>query len=245
MRYNIEGFNSNEPVVAVIFAGRINGYEHNLNKIQDIINDYNPIFFCSLNEDKGSDYINKFTNTFNIKEDQINIEKTVLPEWINSFMNENEITSIKPYNMYSMFYHEHKAFNLIEEYQVKYNIKFTTVLYHRADLQSTDKLIMNIPNYNTIYLSDERSYYGVNDRMAYGNVDTMKKYCNTVNNLDTILVKSNIIYNHPQYNTFLNPEMILFNSLQHENLIINKIKYNTNLYIYRNNKCIEFNECNN
>ena len=252
MHCKIEGFNTNQPSVAIIFVGRINGYEECLDNLLYITNKYNPTVFCSLNEDKSSDYINNFCNTFNIKDDQINIEQTILPEWINTFMNMNGIITedvangiigISAYKMYSMYYHQYRAFNLIEKYQLNNNMVFDIVLYYRADMKSTDTLELNMPDDNTVYLPNERGYYGVNDRIAYGNFDTMKKYCNTVNNLDRILVKSNII-DYDNCHRCLNSEIILLYNLNYENILINKIQYNTDLFKNRNNKCIELNQCN-
>jgi hypothetical protein len=242
--YKSEGFRNEMGNVAILFAGRISSYEHVYKKLEDIKVQYNPVVFCSINEATPTSYTNNFCDMFGIKPTQRNIEQTVLPKWVNDFVIDNYITGLTALNTYSMFYHENKAFNLLERYQVDNNIRFDIVLYYRADLDSTDTLTLNIPADNTIYLSDERHYFGVNDRMAYGNYISMKKYCSLVEKLNKILIKENVIFNSDLYTNFLNPEMILSYHLNNENLHINKINYNTDLYKFRNDKCKKFNECN-
>ena len=244
IRYKPEGFDNKQPTVAILFAGRVKTYEYVYNKLEAIKLKYNPVAFCSINETATTGYINNFCDMFNIKEAQLNIEQTILPNWISDFVFENHIQTMNPLNMYSMFYHQNKAFKLLEKYQNDNNMIFDIVLYYRADLDSTDTLVLNTPTDNTVYIPSERDYFGVNDRMAYGNYLTMKKYCSVVEKMETIVIKENIINNNEYYSNLLNPEMILLHHLMNEKVNINKIDYNTDLYKFRNNKCTSFNECN-
>ena len=65
--------------IAVYFAGRIQGYEDCMEQLLQIKNDYNPIFFMSLNMDSSEvTNLDKFKELFSIEDDCVHIEKTIL-----------------------------------------------------------------------------------------------------------------------------------------------------------------------
>jgi len=207
--------------VAILFAGRIKAYQHVLPKLLEIKNTYKPVIFCSLNKESNTpEDIKSFCAEFNIPEEQSNIEQTVLPPWLNSCRPMTH--HIRPTGVYSMFYHENKAFHLIEKYQEKNSMKFDCVLYYRADMDSKDKLIMSMPENNTIYIPNTSigEYGGYNDRMAYGSYESMKVYCNLIHSLEGIYCKNHALYD---------PESILKEYLKNTGMKITKIAYNTDL----------------
>jgi len=74
------------PKIAVYFAGRIQGYEECLEQLLQIKNDYNPIFFMSLNMDSNeveSTYIKNFKDIFSIQPECLEAEKTILPDFLD------------------------------------------------------------------------------------------------------------------------------------------------------------------
>lgn len=76
----VEGYQEQKPEkVAMIFSGRIKGYKQVLSKLQKIVNTYNPVIFCSLNDTVYTDEIEQFCKDLNIPKSQVNIEQTVLP----------------------------------------------------------------------------------------------------------------------------------------------------------------------
>jgi hypothetical protein len=87
---------------------------------------------------------------------------------------------------FSQYYHKYRCFHLLEAYQQKYNIKFNCIIIFRADVDSSDEFIVKPPEENTIYIPEGKDYYGLNDQIAYGNYESMKKYCDGVNSLKTI-----------------------------------------------------------
>ena len=212
--------------VAILFAGRIKAYQHVLPKLLEIQNTYNPVIFCSLNKESNTpEDIKSFCAEFNIPEEQSNIEQTVLPPWLNSCRPVANLSN--PPGVYSMFYHENKAFHLIEKYQEKNSMKFDCVLYYRADMDSKEKLIMSMPENNTIYIPNTLDYGGYNDRMAYGSYESMKVYCNLIHSLEGIYCKNHALNN---------PESILKEYLKNTGMKITTIAYNTELHPLRNEK---------
>jgi hypothetical protein len=213
---------SNQPQnIAILFAGRVSSYEFVLNNLLDIKNRYNATIYCSLNELQYTEYIDKFCKDLSIPREHINIESTPFPDFLNHVQN---YQSNNPKNGYSMFYHENKAFNMIAN-DVNNGKKFDCILYYRADIDSPDKLQIEMPKENTVYIPSNHDYNGINDRMAYGNFETMKKYCNVISSIDSSakLDRSS-------------PEMILKNYILSQGIDISRIQYNTRLYLKRNEK---------
>ena len=215
--------------VAMFFVGRIKHYtdvEANLMKIKA---KYNPTFFCSLNKKVKSDYIKTFCDKFGIQDSQINLETTVIPDWVKTLPKEGE-TSYD--NTYSMFYHMNKAFQLIEAYQTKNKMKFDCVLLYRADMGSSDVLQLELPLENTIYIPLDHDYRGLNDQLAYGSFNTMKKTCECVKNIQKICKEQGVLYN---------PEAIYKKHIMNEGLNISRFKYVYSLLDSRNQPLAAYN----
>jgi hypothetical protein len=218
----VEGYQEQKPEkVAMIFSGRIKGYKQVLSKLQKIVNTYNPVIFCSLNDTVYTDEIEQFCKDLNIPKSQVNIEQTVLPNWAGKCRLVNPVL-----NVYSMFYHQNKAFKLLEKYQEQKFMTFDCILYYRADMNSTDTLNLMVPLKKTVYLPNDRGYGGYNDRMAYGDFDAMKAYCGLVDSFEGLCVN--------QYQT--NPESMLRTYLSQNHINVFGIPYNTDLYEKRNEK---------
>lgn len=209
--------------IALIFCGRIKGYSHVIPKLKEIINKYNPEIFLSVNESFYTDEIEQFSKDLKVPKSNMNVEFTLLPEWTDKCKLMNPII-----NTYSMFYHQNKSFTLLEEYQKTNKMIFDCILYYRADMNSKDMLDMRIPLKNTVYIPNDRGYGGFNDRMAYGDYESMKIYCSLIHSFEDLCVGDEK----------KNPEMILKTYLLNTKINIVKVTYNTDLHYSRNNKLI-------
>ena len=201
--------------VAVLFAGRVKGYEKGLSKLLGFKTRYTPTYYCSLNEPEYTDEIDKFCKLFDISPERIHIESTPDPGFFHGIRC---YTSKSPKQAYSMFFHENKAFSLIEKDVIQNNIHYDCVLYCRADIISRDTLELVIPVPNTIYVPDGEDFFGVNDRLAYGDYNTMKKYCSVIHDLTSA-----------QSMNGTNPEGILKRHLEKQLLDFVRFRYDTNL----------------
>jgi hypothetical protein len=211
--------------VAILFSGRIKGYQHVIHKLLEIKNKYYPVIFCSLNEVEYTQDIHGFCEALNIPKTKahVNIEQTVLPDWADKCNMMNPTL-----NVYSMFYHENKAYSMLEEY-MNNNEPFDCVLLYRADMDSTDVLELTVPEKNTIYLPKDREYGGYNDRMAYGDVYSMKIYCNLINVFENLCSGKD--------GDEVNPETMLNRYLKlSADIKVVMIDYNTDLHQSRNDK---------
>ena len=208
--------------VAVLFAGRITGYVPVLDKLIEIKKRYAPTYYCSLNKPTKDEEVANFSKDLGISSENINTETTPSPEFLNAV---KDYKSNSTHNGYSMFYHENKAFSLIEKDVIENKKQYDCLLYCRADIDSPDRLHLEMPRPNTIYIPEGFDYAGYNDRMAYGNADSMKKYCSIIATLTS-----------PESMNGTNPEGILKRHLDSEKLEIVRFKYKTCLRKERSKK---------
>jgi hypothetical protein len=208
------GGNIIPPKVAIFFVGRISGFEHTKINLLKIKNKFNPICFCSLNESTLTGNTKKFCELFDVTNmnEQVRIEKTVLPKSLVLKPN----ISLNPKNVYSMFYHQKHVMHLIEAYQKKHNILFDCVIYYRADIATQDDLNIHDLANNTVYIPHGSDSIGINDRMAYGNFEAMKKYTSSIDLINNMGVIE------------LYPEVILKKNLDAHKLNVERIQYNAN-----------------
>ena len=173
--------------IAIFFSGRIKGYEHTFSHLKSIIDKYNPIFFTSLNQESEDEYTKTFCEKFNIKTDQINYEKTILPDSLKDVNSGSHVL-----NTYSMFYHNYKGFSLIEKYQTSHNIHFDVIVKYRAEINASDILKFDETENDKLYIPNGLDYGGINDQIAYGDFNIMKKYCELGNgNIEKLYIEKN------------------------------------------------------
>ena len=231
---NTESFQEEVPKnVAVIFSGRIKGYTYVEQNLEALQKKYNATFFISLNKEQKSEYIDRFCKKFNIGDEQAIIQKSVSPEWIRSFDVWYNVPEGHVDYMYSMVKNIHSAFSLIAPYQEKHNTQFDCILFYRADIHSEQIINITMPQENTVYIPEGADHYGINYQVAYGNYDTMKKYCDLVNNIQKLCGEQHISYN---------PETLLKHHLQNEGLNIVRFPFNYSLHPKRHEPIPEYDD---
>jgi len=175
--------------LAILIVGRIKGYTHVEQTLMHLQKQYNATFFCSLNKKHRSAYIDTFCKKFNIGDDQLNLELLKTPEHILHY----PAFYTNPHNLYSFFYHLNKSFEVLEKYQDKHRVKYNCVLLYRADIESSEDLQIVPPEKDTVYIPIAKDAWGINGEIAYGDFHTMKKYCNLVNLLETLIKDPHIV----------------------------------------------------
>ena len=215
--------------VAILFAGRIKAYENVKDKLLKIKNIYNATIFCSINKKTKSDYINTFCNTFDIKDSQLNLELTVVPPMIYDLYRDDNTSYDRTY---SMFYHIKKAFDLVTNYQTVNNMTFDCILFYRADIDNFDTLAINHPEKRSVYIPEGNDHGGISDLCAYGDYDTMNKYCNVINSIEHICKSQHVKFH---------PETILHKHLLNNSLNIIRFPYNFVLHPSRKNSNPDYN----
>lgn len=176
---------SQKPKVAVFFSGRVAAYEYSQFSLLELQRKYNATFFCSLNREAPSPYVQHFCDIFSIMSDQVSYEKAVNPEWFTPYLETPRIA-----NLYATLYHNKRAFNLIESYMEKYNMRFDIVLFYRADLLVLTHLLeLKPPQPNAVYIPVDIGLKnveppGINGYIAYGDVKSMKLYTSAIDHLE-------------------------------------------------------------
>jgi hypothetical protein len=125
-----------------------------------------------------------------------------------------------------MFYNTFKAFQLLEKYERNHKMKFNCIIFYRADIDSSEILDINIENDNDIYIPDGNDYGGINGLIAYGSNNSMKVYCNLVNNIDKMCREQHVTFH---------PETLLKKHLENNSIIIKRFPYEYSLHKSRHN----------
>jgi len=115
-------------------------------------------------------------------------------------------------NMTCHFINKNRVFTLLEEYMNKNNTQYDCVVSLRVDCIFKKKLSFHNLKDNTIYIpaGEDHGLKGVNDQIAYGKLDVMRKY-NSINPVD--LLEKKLSIPHPET---LNLANILFHNLNIE-----------------------------
>ena len=174
--------------VAILYCGRIKGYTNVEQVLLNLQRKYNATVFCSLNKKTKSDYIKTFCEKFGISDERLNLEPTKTQEHIYAGITlcDLNMTLFDKERTYSQYFHKYRCFRLLEAYQQKYGIKFNCVILFRADVNSQEEFVIKRPEEETLYIPEGKDYYGLNDQIAYGNYESMKKYCDGVNSVKTV-----------------------------------------------------------
>jgi hypothetical protein len=148
------------PKVAILFSGRIKGYENVKDNLESIKKAYNPIVFCSLNKRFNSEYIKGFCDFMGITTDQLKLIRSprvpnVLldnpkvhadPDWVRGIKHGNSEGKEGRYSgAYSYMFQMKSVYELMEEYQKRNNMVFDIVLSYRADIDTKEKLELAYP----------------------------------------------------------------------------------------------------
>ena len=194
--------------IAIFFGGRANGITPH---VKELLEYKNVIPFVSAS---FSQINNSNTPTL-----QCNIEDAPFPEYLHSVPIYGHT---KPKNVYSMFYHNKKCMDLIENYEKDNNMKFDIVIKYRNDIDTSQALNLYNPplSDNTINIPNINDWGGINDQIAYGSKVAMKKYCSLIDNYQKYILEDKII-NHP--------ESILKHHLVSNNLTVQRFVFSYSL----------------
>jgi hypothetical protein len=106
------------------------------------------------------------------------------------------------------FTNKNRVFQLFEKYKEK-GIHYDCVISLRIDLVFSNNFILDNLEDNTIYIPDGRDYRdGINDQIAYGKIDVMKKH-NSISPVE--LLEKGLSYPHPETLHYAN---LKFNNIQ-------------------------------
>lgn len=117
------------------------------------------------------------------------------------------------------FINKKRVFKLLEEYIHKHNVTYDVVISARLDIP-IHNLTIPEPVQNTVYIPEEYDYFGLNDRFAFGDVDSMKKYM-LLYDTAIDLLESKLTVPHPESLTLAN--------IKYKKLRVIRIKLSTEI----------------
>jgi hypothetical protein len=181
--------------LAILFSGRINRYHEHYNNILDAFGRENEFdFFLSHDlalDENLEDFITMY-KPIAVQNDSITY----------SIDFESYPGSLRANNMHNMachFINKMRVFDLLEEHIQNTNSRYDYIIHHRLDVYCHDNIdygcfVRNKENQIYIpYVPDWMCNGGdyssgfLNDQMAIGNFESMKKYMNIYKNVSRLL----------------------------------------------------------
>ncbi|NDC95051.1 hypothetical protein EB118_13745 [bacterium] len=176
--------------IAVCLAGRIRGYENNLQSFQNFINELskygNIYFFVSLNTERDPYHIGFEEFLMKQAKCYFKYSNYVSPYHYPQFQTK--------YNMCSMFYNQQECFNMITQTSIPFDIvmKYRTEINYHGDLFK----IQTPLEPNTVYVPNDYDYGGLNDQLGYFDMQTAWIYLSVYSKLQDYYDQS--VYIHPE-----------------------------------------------
>lgn len=204
--------------IAVLVYGRLNKCIEHYQNIIETIGKHNKIDFY-LSSD-NSPLIDKFVEQYKpiaYINDQIHYNLD-----LGNYPGKRDETNI--HNMTCHFINKHRVFSLFESHVNTYNIKYDVVISLRIDLIFRNPFTFNNIQDNTIYIPNCYDYVdnAINDQIAYGSFNTMKKYSSII---------TNVLYFLENKMTIPHPESINLTNINYYKLKI--VRFNLNYYLDR------------
>ena len=147
------------------------------NSNEDLLNDFKSLYKPKAYSNEPIPYNDEFS-------------KYPLQDWTN------------PPNMWRHFKNKNRVFGLFEEYCNSENVTYDIVVSFRFELFFHHSFNFNQElDENTIYIPNHNDFTGINDQIAYGKADVMKKY-NNINPIE--LLENGLSRLHPESLTIAN-----------------------------------------
>ena len=193
---------------AVLIYGRLNKCTEHYNNIVEHIGKHHDIDFFLSSDNSSESLLNEFIHLY--KPILYNNESKTYDYDLSKYPNKPYVTNI--HSMTCHFINKNTVFSLLEEYITRENIHYDGVISLRIDLIFRNSFEFNNLLDNTIYIPSGCDYNGINDQVAYGKIDVMKKY-NSINALDLLEQKLSIPH----------PESLTIANIKFYNLLIKRV----------------------
>lgn len=187
--------------IAVLVFGRLNKCAEHYNNIRDSLGKENNIDFFLSSDNSSEALLNDFIRLY--KPILYTNEQIKYTCDLKKYPGRLPVTNI--HNMTCHFINKGRVFSLLEQHIIKENIQYDVIVSLRVELIFNNKFdFTNLEN-NTIYIPHGNDWInkGLNDQVAYGSLDVMKKYSsifsNTINLLD-----AKVSIPHPESLTYAN-----------------------------------------
>jgi hypothetical protein len=208
--------------IAILFYGRLNKFrEHKDNLLNSLGRDNEVDIFLSCSNEPDNIF-EQFVDLYKPKA-ALNQNIVLSPIFLQLLENRYKRGG-NTNNVILHFINKLNLIKLLSNYIDKTKIKYDIVISLRFELLLYNNFNFDnhINNSDYIYIPDCNNYDGVNDQIAYGNFEAMKKYMSLFNN---------IIYIIKNKNNLMHPETLVRENIDYYNLKI--IRFNLNYVIAR------------
>jgi hypothetical protein len=177
--------------IAVLIYGRLDRYAEHYDNIVESIGTQHTLDFFLSSDNAPEEVLNDFIRLY------APIDYTNSPIHYDYDLSKypKQPRNGKIHNMACHFINKNRVFALVETYIRTHDIHYDCVMSLRIDCVFQSRFVFTTVEDNTIYIPRGNDYNGINDQLAYGKVDVMKKY----NSIDPVyLLDNNLSIPHPE-----------------------------------------------
>jgi len=179
--------------IAILVYGRLNKCVEHYNNTLESLGENNEIDFFLSSDNSSESQLSNFIRLY--KPVLYNNNPIHYDYDLSKYPVRNSETKI--HNMTCHFINKQRVVMLLEEHISRNSIQYDCVVSLRIDCVFKDKFDFGSLEDNTIYIPSGFDYVdnGINDQVAYGKIDVMKKY-NSMNPID--LLEKKLSISHPE-----------------------------------------------
>lgn len=181
--------------IAVLVYGRLECCEKLCSNIMEAIggNEHELDFFMS-SDNSSKEHLDLFIKLY--KPILYTNEPIKYDCDFSVYEGKREETNI--HNMTCHFINKKRVINLLINHLKLNNVKYDCVLSLRVDLFFRGKINYGTINNNTVYIPESGDWVGgINDQLAYGTFETMRKYMN-IFDTSIVLLNKGCLIPHPE-----------------------------------------------
>lgn len=204
--------------IAILFSGRILGFEKSYQNIMNNIVQGNEVdFFISYPKDSDINEMNAFLERFEPKEFMKSDEEYFFVKHVY------RKTRGSWHNVMCMYLNRKNVIELFKKYVEENDINYDLVISYRIDYWIHSKLnlqeLVNKSKEGFLCIPDGNDYFGINDQMAICNMNMMIEYMSVYNSLEYLLDRYKL----------LDPEVLLKRYIEYKKMKVFRFPLKTNI----------------
>lgn len=203
--------------IALLIFGRIDNHTQSRDALFSSIGREHVIDVFMASDNPNHELLDKFIKTYNPVSyiaDRIvhNCDLSKYPSRYGSYRDETSVIR--------HFINKKRVFSLLEDHVAATNSSYDVVFATRIDLLFDTSILFPDISKNTVYIPSEQDHTGINDRLAYGDYETMRTYMYIFDNIIPIL-ESGVCDVHP--------EALTLENIKKYNIQVERFGYDTTI----------------
>ena len=166
--------------LAILLYGRIKEYRNTHSSFKKTFDGHDIDIFYSCDAEDDS-LISDFTSIYSPI--AICNEKITYTVDFGAFPN----AETNVHNMTCHFINKMRVFQLLEDHIAARGTIYDTIISTRLDIVYSSPIPFCKPEEGIIYIPEKFDYYGINDQVAFGTLETMRIYMNIFNSAKTFM----------------------------------------------------------